>query len=326
MASTLHVRGPGMQVSYPGRLHPHVPRRGLRSTIIHKMTRSTQQITFKMKRAGKTSQSLDALLAACGNGGLTKFVSRDFRSTVAQSSSPGFCRVLVKGRPVTKAGASIASDAEIRLTADDPKFVCRAGLKLEKALDHFAVDVTGKVVMDAGLSTGGFCDCLLQRGAAVVYGVDVGYGQVSEKIRVDPRVVVMERTNLRHLRQLPPGPDGQSFQGVDLVTLDLSFISVLMVMEAVLSVLKNPGGELVVLIKPQFEAKKGQVGKGGIIRDPAIHAEILDKVVRGIESHGFKCQGTTESPVKGATGNTEFLGYFCRFKADEMGVQVPDSL
>ncbi len=210
-------------------------------------------------------------------------------------------KVTVDGTVVTKAGQQYADTVEITVDAQQPKYVSRAGLKLEKALDYFKIDVKDKVALDAGLSTGGFTDCLLQRGIAKVYGVDVGYGQVHEKIRNDPRVVVIERTNLRTLEKLP--------ELVDLVTLDLSFISVLKVIDAVTKLMKDTS-ELIVLVKPQFEAGKHQVGKGGIVRDEAVHAEVLKNVIAGIEQHGFTCIGTTESPIEGTTGNKEFLAYF----------------
>ncbi len=212
-------------------------------------------------------------------------------------------KAVVNGKVMTKAGVSVSDDAVIALDAREPKYVSRAGFKLEKALDHFAVDAQGLVVLDAGLSTGGFTDCLLQRGAAKIYGVDVGYGQVHEKIRPDARVVVIERTNLRSLMPLP--------EKVDLVTLDLSFISILKVMDTVCEALK-PQGELITLIKPQFESRRDQVGRGGIIKDPAVHQEVLDRVIKGIEGYGFNCQGWTESPIEGTSGNKEFLAYFKR--------------
>lgn len=212
-------------------------------------------------------------------------------------------KVTVEGRVANKAGVLVNEDAVIVLDAHEPKFVGRAGFKIEKALDYFGVDVTGLVVLDAGLSTGGFTDCLLQRGARKVYGVDVGYGQVHEKIRGDERVVVMERTNLRELKTVG--------ELVDLVTLDLSFISILKVMDAVDAVLK-PDGQLITLIKPQFEAERRNVGKGGIVSDPAVHAQVIEHVTHGIMEHGFALIGTTESPIQGAMGNTEFLAYFKR--------------
>lgn len=212
-------------------------------------------------------------------------------------------KVKVDGQIVTKPGTML--DVTVALTYDiqEPKFVSRAGFKLEKALDYFGINVTGYVVMDAGLSTGGFTDCLLQRGASKVYGVDVGYGQVAEKIRKDPRVVLRERTNLREVRDLG--------EQVDLVTLDLSFISVLKVMDAVIAVLK-PQGKLLVLIKPQFEARKEDVGRGGIIKDERVHKQVIERVTGGLKEDGFTCIGVTESPIEGATGNKEFLGYFVR--------------
>lgn len=211
--------------------------------------------------------------------------------------------VLVNDVPATKAGMLVAEDAPIRIKDINQKFVCRAGFKIEHALNTFVIDVANFVVLDAGLSTGGFTDCVLQRGAQRVYGVDVGYGQVHERISSDARVVVMERTNLRHLERLP--------ELVDLVTLDLSFISVLKIIEAV-SKLMKPHGKLVVLIKPQFEAGKEQVGKGGIVRDPAVHQEVIDRVTTGIGNYGFELQGVTPSPIEGTTGNKEFLAYFIK--------------
>jgi len=215
-------------------------------------------------------------------------------------------KVTVDDKVVTKAGTQIAPDARITVDAQKPKYVGRAGFKLEGALDHFSVDVSGMVVLDAGLSTGGFTDCLLQRGAQKVYGVDVGYGQAHEKIRADDRVVVMERTNLRELRDVG--------ELVDLVTLDLSFISILKVMDAVCAVLK-PNGTLITLIKPQFEAQRKDIRKGGIVKDPAVHEKVVTQITEGIQKHGFELIGTIESPITGATGNKEFLAYFKRVPA-----------
>lgn len=212
-------------------------------------------------------------------------------------------KVHIEGKKVTKAGLLVKEDTSFELIVQAEKFVCRAGYKLEKALEYFNIDVTGLTVLDAGLSTGGFTDCLLQRGAHKVYGVDVGYGQVHEKIRHDNRVVVMERTNLRHLTDLP--------EQVDLVTLDLSFISVLKVMDAVSALLKNPG-KLVVLIKPQFEAERADIMRGGIVKDPLVHEQVIQKITQGLASYGFTCRGITDSPILGATGNKEFLGYFVK--------------
>ncbi len=211
--------------------------------------------------------------------------------------------VRVNGIVQTKAGFAITPKDEIELIIVEPKYVCRAGLKLEKALEHFQINPEGLTVLDAGLSTGGFTDCLLQHGAAKVYGVDVGYGQVHEKIRVDPRVLVHERMNLRHLEDLG--------EKVDLVTLDLSFISLLKVIPAVNKVIKS-NGQLITLIKPQFEAQKHEVGRGGLITDPTIHARIVSSVTQAIVNQGYSLVGITESPITGATGNKEFLAYFKR--------------
>ncbi|MGC2310478.1 MAG: TlyA family RNA methyltransferase [Candidatus Babeliaceae bacterium] len=212
-------------------------------------------------------------------------------------------KVYVNDQPITKAGMLVSEDLPLELRYEEPKYVCRAGLKLERALESFHIDVTGLTVLDAGLSTGGFTDCLIQKGAHKVYGIDVGYGQVHEKIRQHERVVVMEKTNLRYLTDIG--------EKVDLITLDLSFISVLKVMDAVKALLK-PAGKLIVLIKPQFEAERHQVGRGGIIKDPAIHEEVVQKVIKGIETAGFMYQGTMESPITGTMGNKEFLAYFLR--------------
>ena len=214
-------------------------------------------------------------------------------------------KIKVNGVIMDKPGSQVNDDAVLELLVEEPKFVGRAGFKLEKALDHFAIDVTDVVVLDAGLSTGGFTDCLLQRGAKEVFGIDVGYGQVHEKIRADERVHVMERINLRNITLATIGKQ------VDLVTLDLSFISILKVMDAIDLVLKT-GGLLVTLIKPQFEAEKGEVGKGGIIKDEAIHDRVVKTVMEGIVSHGYALKGVTESPIFGADGNKEFLAAFVK--------------
>jgi 23S rRNA (cytidine1920-2'-O)/16S rRNA (cytidine1409-2'-O)-methyltransferase len=218
--------------------------------------------------------------------------------------------VFVNDKAVLKAGTPVPATANVIITAEQPKYVCRAGLKLEAALDHFKIDPTGYSALDSGLSTGGFTDCLLQRGAKRVVGVDVGYGQVAEKVRVDPRVTIMERTNLRHLRasDLPEGA-----APVDIVTLDLSFISSLKMRETVCDVLKLHGGQLLLLIKPQFEAGKAEVNTGGVVRDPEVRAKVVNNVIEGWKEVGFECLGWMESPIKGATaGNTEYLAHFIR--------------
>ncbi|XP_031373087.1 uncharacterized protein LOC116188089 isoform X2 [Punica granatum] len=212
-------------------------------------------------------------------------------------------KVTVDGRVVNKAGTPVSDKANVEIIAEIPKYVCRAGYKLEAAIEQLDIKVEGKVALDSGLSTGGFTDCLLQYGASFVYGVDVGYGQVADKIRRDERVCVIERTNLRYLAGLP--------QKVDLVTLDLSFISILLVMPAVVNVMKEDA-TLITLVKPQFEARRSQVGGGGIVRDPQVHQEVLEKIIAGVENFGFSNKGWIESPLKGAEGNTEFLVCFTR--------------
>jgi 23S rRNA (cytidine1920-2'-O)/16S rRNA (cytidine1409-2'-O)-methyltransferase len=212
-------------------------------------------------------------------------------------------KIKVENEIVTKAGTLVSPDAKIEIDAEQPKFVSRAGFKLEAALAAFNIDVRNLVALDAGISTGGFSDCLLQNGVAKVYGIDVGYGQVHEKIRRNPHVILMERTNLRHLESLP--------ELVDVVTLDLSFISVLKVIEAVKRVLKADG-KLIILIKPQFEAERSEVGKGGIVADPRVHQKVIEKVVHSIVDEGFEHKGTIESPILGGDGNKEFLAFFVR--------------
>lgn len=213
--------------------------------------------------------------------------------------------VKVDGRVITKPGMQFKDGVQIDLDIRTPKYVSRAGNKLEKALEHFNIDAKDLVILDSGLSTGGFTDCLLQHGARKVYGVDVGRAQVVDKIKNDPRVVAMERTNLKDVESVG--------ELVDMITLDLSFISVLKVMDTIDRVLK-PEGKLIVLIKPQFEAEKHEVGRGGIVKDEAVHEKVVEKVKFGIEERGYTLQGVTDSPITGADGNKEFLAYFVRDK------------
>ncbi|MFC1894725.1 TlyA family RNA methyltransferase [Candidatus Dependentiae bacterium] len=210
-------------------------------------------------------------------------------------------KVKVDSKLETKSGTPINIDSDIILEVTEPKYVGRAGFKLEKALDHFNIDVKDLIVLDAGISTGGFTDCMLQRGVKKIYGVDVGYGQVHEKILKDKRLILMERTNLRHLNSLP--------DIVDLVTLDLSFISILKVMPAVSKLIK-PEGIIITLIKPQFEAERGQVGRGGIIKDEKVHEQVIEKIKNGMKEFGFNMVDLTDSPIFGAAGNKEFLALF----------------
>jgi 23S rRNA (cytidine1920-2'-O)/16S rRNA (cytidine1409-2'-O)-methyltransferase len=209
--------------------------------------------------------------------------------------------VLVNDQAVTKAGSFVELDARIRLKAT-PRYVSRGGFKLEKALQEFAISVTGKTVLDIGASTGGFTDCLLAHGAARVFAVDVGYGQLDWKLRNDARVVVLEKTNIRHLdrRVLP--------DDVELVTIDASFISLKLILPCVKALLSETH-EVIALIKPQFEVGKGKVGKGGVVRSAAEHARVIEEVETAAVAIGYTSRGVIESPLLGPKGNKEFLLY-----------------
>ncbi len=206
--------------------------------------------------------------------------------------------VLVNGQKADKAGASVDTEARIEMLAQ-PRYVGRGGLKLEAALDHFGIAVAGKVCLDIGSSTGGFTECLLQRGAARVYAIDAGTGQLDWKLRNDPRVIVHEQTNARHLsRREVPEP-------IDVAVCDVSFISITMILPAIASLVAGHA-EMVILVKPQFELERHQVGKGGIIRDPALHQQACRRVEQAVQALGFQTQ-IIPSPVLGAEGNQEFL-------------------
>lgn len=219
-------------------------------------------------------------------------------------------KVRIDGRPATKAGQLIAPSGHVEVLGTDHPFVGRGGVKLAHAVEQFHVDVTGAVCLDAGASTGGFTDCLLQRGAARVYAIDVGRGQLAWKLVQDPRVIVRDQTNLRTLRpEAMPEP-------IDLATLDLSFISLTKVFPAIDGLLK-PTGQVIALIKPQFEVGKGRVGKGGIVRKPALHQEAIDGVLADAQSHGWVCHGTIPSPITGADGNIEFLVHLLKIQSTQ---------
>ena len=205
--------------------------------------------------------------------------------------------VVVVGKPNIKPGTLVNEEAAITIL-EPPPFVSRGGIKLDYALQQFQLDVTDKVVADIGASTGGFTDCLLQRGASRVYAIDVGYGQLDYRLRQDPRVVVMERVNARYPITLP--------EKVELATIDLSFISVDKVIPSVAKLLKDEG-YLLVLIKPQFEANRGEVGKGGVIKEPLVHATVLGRFIAWLVEHGFRLKGLVESPILGSSGNREFF-------------------
>ncbi len=209
-------------------------------------------------------------------------------------------KVLVNESRVTKVGQKVAEDSRIRLEGEDIPYVSRGGLKLEHALRTFGTDVRGRVAMDVGASTGGFTDCLLMHGARKVYAVDVGYGQLAWKLRQDSRVVVLERQNIRTLpRDLIPEP-------IDIATIDASFISLRLVVPAVQPFLARDAW-LIALIKPQFEAGRDHVGKGGVVRDPAIHERVCRTISGFLTDLGFSVFGLTPSPILGPKGNREFL-------------------
>ncbi len=205
--------------------------------------------------------------------------------------------VLVDGQTVVRPGILLPEEASISLT-EPARYVGRGGEKLEHALAAFRLDVSGLVAVDVGASTGGFTDCLLQHGAARVYAVDVGYGLLAYRLRQDERVVVLERTNIRHLTSLPERPD--------LATIDVSFISLEKVIPPVVRLLK-PGAPIVALVKPQFEAARREVGKGGVVRDPLTHAAVLGRLARWTAKQGLRVRGLTTSPLRGPAGNKEFF-------------------
>jgi len=209
-------------------------------------------------------------------------------------------QVLVNDVPVDKPGTPVSGSAKITLRGEDHPYVSRGGIKLEAALNAFGLDVNGFVCMDVGASTGGFTDCLLRHGAHKVYAVDVGYGQIAWKLRQDSRVVIIERTNIRHM-----APD-MIPESIDLATIDVSFISLKIVVPVVIPYLK-PAGRVVVLIKPQFEAGKGRVGKGGVVRDPAMRAEIVNDLADTFKGSGLRCSEAEPSPIRGPKGNQEYL-------------------
>ncbi len=216
-------------------------------------------------------------------------------------------RVLVREQKIDKPGTAVPADAEIRLLGPDNAYVSRGGLKLAAALSHWEIEVTGRACLDVGASTGGFTDCLLQHGAAQVTAVDTGFGQIDMKLRNDPRVRLLERTNARLLE---PGSlaRGGSEQEATLLVVDVSFISATLVVPAVLAAAPTLA-EAVILVKPQFEAGREHVGKGGIVRDPEAHELAVNKVAACVRSLGWKVEGTIPSPITGAEGNREFLLY-----------------
>jgi 23S rRNA (cytidine1920-2'-O)/16S rRNA (cytidine1409-2'-O)-methyltransferase len=213
----------------------------------------------------------------------------------------GSGQVMVAGQVMDKVGSQVDETLEITIKGKASPFVSRGGLKLAKGLDHFQLDPAGLICADIGASTGGFTDCLLQNGAALVYAVDVGYGQLDWQLRQDPRVVVLERTNARYLshEQIP--------QALDLAVIDAAFISIKLLIPALIPLFDAKPVSILSLIKPQFEVGKGKVGKGGVVSDPALHDEVIESIKAFIAQLGLSHRGVTDSPILGPKGNKEFL-------------------
>jgi len=215
-------------------------------------------------------------------------------------------RVLVNEQKIDKPGATVTPDAAIRLLGEDMPYVSRGGLKLQAALDHWHIEVPGRACLDVGASTGGFTDCLLQRGAAHVTAVDTGFGQIAMKLRNDPRVRLLERTNARFLA---PGAFAEpGMPPLTLLVMDVSFISATLLLGPVIAAALSLT-EAVILVKPQFEAGRGNIGKGGIVRDPEVHKQAVERVFSAITEMGWQVIETVPSPITGAEGNVEFLLY-----------------
>lgn len=253
--------------------------------------------------SGKTR--LDVLLVE--RGFLT---SRQKAQAVIMAGS-----VFVGGQRVDKPGTAVANDAEIEVRGHMMPYVSRGGWKLEKAMKTWPITLEGKICADIGASTGGFTDCMLQNGAEKVYAVDVGYGQLDWKLRSDPRVVCLERTNARYLsaEQVP--------DALDFASIDVSFISLKLIFPALYNLLKD-GGEIACLIKPQFEAGKEKVGKKGVVRDPDVHREVLENFLIHARENHFTVLGITYSPIRGPEGNIEYLGYLRKSSEEDAAVDL----
>jgi len=237
-----------------------------------------------------TKQRLDKLMAERGLA-----PSREKAQALIMAG-----QVVVGDHVVDKAGQQVPVDAAIRIRGEVLPYVSRGGLKLRRALEEFGIDVAGVVALDVGASTGGFTDCLLQAGAARVFAVDVGYGQLAWKLRQDPRVISLEKTNIRYLM-----PD-QLTEVPEVAVIDASFISLAKVLPPTVRLVR-PGGHIIALIKPQFEVGKGEVGKGGIVRDPAAHERVIESIRSVAAELGLTVGGLCDSPIQGADGNREFL-------------------
>lgn len=254
-------------------------------------------------------ERLDALLTAKGL----------FESRAKAQAAIMAGQILVNEQKIDKPGTQVPEDAAIRILGDKLPYVSRGGLKLEKALKIFPISVEGKIVADIGASTGGFTDCALQNGAAKVYAIDVGYGQLAWKLRSDERVVNMERTNVRYLEK------EHLAEMVDAATIDVAFISLDKVLPAVHKILK-PEGFVIALIKPQFEAGKENVGKKGVVRDPKVHEAVINNVIAFAKNEGFGIAGLEFSPIKGPEGNIEYLLYLTLQADDAVDVAYVSEL
>lgn len=244
---------------------------------------------------------LDVLLVEKG-----LFESREKARAVIMSG-----QVYVGGQKADKAGMEVTQDAAVEVRGETLRYVSRGGLKLEKAMEVFPLSLTGKVCMDVGASTGGFTDCMLQNGARKVYAVDVGYGQLAWKLREDPRVVNLERTNIRYLTREQLSDD------IDFASVDVSFISLRLVLPVVNALLAEDG-QAVCLVKPQFEAGREKVGKKGVVRDEATHAQVLRDVLNYAQTSGFSVQGLDFSPIKGPQGNIEYLMHLIKSQQENL--------
>lgn len=228
-------------------------------------------------------------------------------------------RILVAGKKEMKAGTQIQEDAKIVVTGHDLPYVSRGGLKLEKAIQHFALELKDKTILDIGASTGGFTHCALLSGAKKIYAVDVGYGQLAWELRQDPRVIVMEKVNARYLQKEQIGEEA------DFITIDASFISLTKLLPNLVSFLKSNGG-FVLLIKPQFEAGRDKVGKKGVVRDKETHLSVIERILAFAIDLGLFCQGLTYSPIRGPEGNIEYLAYLTKMPAAFTFEQMQDTV
>ena len=250
-----------------------------------------------------TKERLDVLLV---NRGL--FESREKAKTAIMAG-----QIFIGTVCVDKAGTKVAIDADIHVKGNTLPYVSRGGLKLEKALSMYPIDLTEAVMVDIGASTGGFTDCALQNGARKVFAIDVGYNQLAWKLRQDSRVINMEKQNIRTVTPEQLGEPS------DFISIDVAFISLDKVLPVAVTLLKD-SGSLVALIKPQFEAGREKVGKGGIVRDKAVHKEVLDRILHVAEDAGLYLHGLTYSPIKGTEGNIEFLGFFTKQAANAIAI------